>query len=93
MEVLVVIAVILFIVWFSYSSRKYRKREERTKWQQDAVVRATSAYYRDLQSLNNKYSFYSDFPLNRTLLAKVVQSKNLTHIILMSFWRNICVVA
>lgn len=71
MEVLVVIAVILFIVWFSYSSRKYRKREERTKWQQDAVVRATSAYYRDLQSLNNKYSFYSDFPLNRTLLAKV----------------------
>lgn len=71
MEVLIIIAVILFIVWFSYSSQQYRKREEQTRWQQNAVVRATSAYYRDLQSLNNQYSFYSDFPLNRTLLARV----------------------
>ena len=71
MEVLIVIAVILFIIWFSYSCQQNRKREEQTRRQQYEVVKATSAYYRDLQSLNNQYCFYSDFPLNRTLLAKV----------------------
>ena len=71
MEVLVVIPVILFIVWFSYSSQQARKKEQQTRCQQYEVVKATSTYYRDLQSLNNQYCFYSDFPLNRTLLARV----------------------
>lgn len=52
-----------------------QKKYEQELARQHNVVRATSSCYQSLLSLNQEYSFYSDFPLHRTLSARVTSKR------------------